>query len=90
MAEIFYIPTTAHCVSGPIGFLASAHAAASIRNFKIHELNSAGEEWEKFAIYDRPFLKDGAFQISDRPGFGVELNEDQVRSNLVEGEEWWG
>ena len=90
LAEIFYIPTAAHCVSSPLGFLASAHAAASIRDFMIHELNGGGERWEKFVIYDRPILKDGCFQISDRPGFGVELNEDQVREYLVDGEEWWG
>jgi len=89
------MPVCAHCMGSPVGLIASANAAATMRDFLAHELNIANlaprtEEWEKFAIYDRPIIADGHIQLSDRPGFGVELNEDHVRANLVEGEEWWG
>jgi len=40
-------------------------------------------------IYDRPIFKDGRIQLSDKPGFGVELNEDYVKSCLAPGEVWW-
>ncbi len=98
LADIYYIPVCAHNVASPLGTLASAHCAASIRDFRAHEFNvgypkvqlGSSEAWEKYAVYDRPFIKDGRIQISDKPGFGVELNEDHVRANLVAGEQWWG
>lgn len=98
LADIYYMPVCAHNVASPVGTLASAHCAASIRDFRSHEFNvgypkvqlGTAEAWEKFAIYDRPFLKDGRIQLSDQPGLGVELNEDHVRANLAPGEQWWG
>jgi L-alanine-DL-glutamate epimerase-like enolase superfamily enzyme len=34
--------------------------------------------------------KDGHIQLSDRPGFGIELNEELIKGKyLVDGEEWW-
>ena len=67
LADIFYIPTCAHNVASPIGTIASAHAAASIRNFMSHEFNYGfmkdHREWEAFAVYDRPFIKDGKYQL---------------------------
>jgi L-alanine-DL-glutamate epimerase-like enolase superfamily enzyme len=118
LADLYYIPTNAHNVCTPIGTIASAHCAASIRDFRGHEFNvgyspaavppssrpdqatarrtsSPGmmgnpELWEKYAIYDRPFIKDSHIQLSDKPGFGIELNEDYVRANLADGEKWWG
>ena len=94
MADVFYLPTCAHNVASPLGTIASAHCAASIRDFVGHEYNFGRlhsiEAWEKFAVYDRPFIKDGRIQLSDAPGFGVSLNEDHVRANLAEGEVWWG
>jgi len=92
------MPVYAHNVASPLGTLASAHCAAAIRDFRAHEFNvgypkvqlGTAEAWEKYAIYDRPFLKDGRIQLSDKPGYGVALNEDHVRANLAPGEQWWG
>jgi L-alanine-DL-glutamate epimerase-like enolase superfamily enzyme len=40
--------------------------------------------------YDKPMTKDGHIQLSDRPGFGIELNEELIKGKyLVDGEEWW-
>jgi L-alanine-DL-glutamate epimerase-like enolase superfamily enzyme len=39
--------------------------------------------------YDKEMVKDGYLQLTDRPGLGIELNEDLVKSYLVEGEDWW-
>ena len=92
LADTFYMPVCAHIASSPLGFMASAHCAAAIRNFKAHE-HSVGrfsEAWEKFVIHSEPLIKDGRIQIPDKPGIGVELNEDQVRAHLFPGEQWWG
>ncbi|MFC1693739.1 mandelate racemase/muconate lactonizing enzyme family protein [Candidatus Latescibacterota bacterium] len=94
LADIFYIPTCAHNVASPIGSIASTHSAASIRNFISHEFNYGNMKdhlaWEAFAVYDRPFIKDGKYQLSNKSGLGIDVNEDHVRANLAPGEKWWG
>lgn len=95
LADMFYMPVCSHCMGSPLGLIGSANAAATMRDFLAHELNIANlapatEEWEKFVEYDRPIIEDGRIQLSEKPGFGVELNEDHIRANLVDGEEWWG
>jgi len=39
LADIFDIPVCAHNAIGPLGTIASAHCAASMRDFKAHELS---------------------------------------------------
>jgi L-alanine-DL-glutamate epimerase-like enolase superfamily enzyme len=93
LAELFYLPVCAHIAASPLGALASAHCAAAIRDFRAQEFSPGAlspEAWEKFVIYDGPVIKDGKYRISDRPGLGVELNEDYVRAHLMPGETWWG
>jgi len=92
LADIFYMPVCAHSAASPLGFMASAHCAATIRNFKAHE-HSVGrfsDAWEKFVIHTEPLIKDGEIQVPDKPGLGVELNEDELRAHLFPGEHWWG
>ena len=33
----------------------------------------------------RPFYQDGYYVLSDKPGLGIELNEEVVRRHLAEG-----
>ncbi len=94
LADVYSIPVCAHNVAGPLGTVASAHCAASIRDFRCHEFALGSqltpESWSNFVIYDGPVIKDGKIRILDKPGLGVELNEDHVRSHLAPGEKWWG
>lgn len=90
----YYIPVCAHNVASPLGTMASAYCAAAIRDFRGHEWNRGSlpneEAWEKYVVSDAPLLKDGRIQIPDKPGIGLELNEDYVRQHLAPGEQWWG
>ncbi len=93
LAELFQIPITAHVASTVLGSIASAHAAAAIRDFRAQEFapgSAKPEDWVKYIVYDGPVIKDGKFRILDKPGLGLELNEDFVRSRLLPGEKWWG
>jgi L-alanine-DL-glutamate epimerase-like enolase superfamily enzyme len=92
LADTFYMPVCAHSASSPLGFMASAHCAASIRNFRAleHSVGRFGEAWEKFVIHREPLIKEGHIQIPAKPGLGVDLNEDEVRAHLFPGEQWWG
>ena len=94
-ADNFYIPTGAHNMASPLGLVASAHAAISIRNFIGHECNFASlaqdlEKWESFVHTEKPIIEDGLIKVSDKPGLGIELNEDVVRAHLDSQSEWWG
>lgn len=90
MADTYYLPVCAHNVASPLGTMASAHCAASIRNFRAHESAAINTDWEKMVIADGPIIKDGRIQLYEKPGLGVELNQAWVRSKLAPGEQWWG
>ena len=94
LADLYGIPVCAHNGASPLGSLASAHCAAAIRDFRAQEFAPGSlpntDAWEKAVIYDGPVIKNGKYRISDRPGLGVELNEDYVRAHLAPGERWWG
>lgn len=99
LAETYFIPVATHNVAGPIATVASANLAASVREFLGHEgfignpINAGGNGINgdpEVLGYDKPLTKDGYIQLSDRPGFGIQLNEELIREKyLVEGEEWW-
>ena len=96
LADLFYIPVSAHNAVTSLGTMASAHCAAAIRDFKAHELSFGRMDgdpslaWEQFVLHDGPLVKDGRIQIPDKPGLGVEPNPDYVRAHLAPGESWWG
>jgi L-alanine-DL-glutamate epimerase-like enolase superfamily enzyme len=90
LAEQYYIPTAAHNPASPVGTIASCHAAASMRDFRIHELAKYIDWWQDLVIHDGPIISGGYHTITDKPGYGVELNEDVARAHLAPGETWWG
>lgn len=93
MAALFYLPTFAHNASSPVGAIASAHAAAAMRDFRAMEFspgNLTPEEYMSAVIYDGPVIQGGHWRLLDKPGLGLELNESFVRTHLAPGEEWWG
>ncbi len=95
LAETYYIPVATHNVAGPIATVASANWAASVREFLAHEIFPFREDWSmhgdpEILGYDKELVKDGYIQLSDRPGFGIELNENLLKEYLLDGEEWWG
>jgi L-alanine-DL-glutamate epimerase-like enolase superfamily enzyme len=90
LAENSFIATAAHNPASPVGTIASCHAAASMRDFRVHELAKYIDFWEDVVIHDGPIIKDGYLTIQDKPGLGIELNPDVVKKNLAPGETWWG
>ena len=64
--------------------------AASMRNFRIHELAKYIDWWQDLVIHDGPIIKDGYHTITNKPGYGVEINPDVAKAHLAPGEVWWG
>ena len=90
LADLYYIWTAAHNPASPVGTIASCHAAAAIRTFRVHELARYIDWWQDVVIHDGPVIKDGYHTITDKPGYGIELNPEVVKAHLAPGETWWG
>ena len=91
LAAMYYLPICGHNASSPVGAIASAHAAAAMRDFRALEYSPGNPQVYASAVnYDGPIIKDGNWQILDKPGLGIELNEDYVHNHLPPGEQWWG
>jgi L-alanine-DL-glutamate epimerase-like enolase superfamily enzyme len=73
LADLYYIWTAAHNPASPVGTIASAHAAASMRDFRIHELANWVDWWPDLVIREGPMWENGYFTIQDKPGLGIEI-----------------
>ena len=78
IAEAHYVTVAPHNPMGPVATAVNVHFAAATHNFKILEyINPTGVEWENWV--DDPYLPvDGHLELRDRPGLGIEVNEDVV------------
>jgi L-alanine-DL-glutamate epimerase-like enolase superfamily enzyme len=90
LADLYGIWTAAHNPASPVGTAASAHAAASVRNFRVHELANWVDWWPTLVTREGPYWEKGYFHIQDRPGLGFDLNPDVAKAHLAPGETWWG
>ena len=89
-ADLYYIWTACHNPASPVGTIASCHAAAAMRDFRIHELANWVDWWPDLVVREGAFWENGYFTIQDKPGYGIELNPDVAKAHLAPGETWWG
>jgi len=80
LCELYRVMLAPHQACGPVSLLACAHIDAAIPNFLIQECNVDVEEsFFKELFFPIPTIKDGHLELPDRPGLGIELNEDAVQ-----------
>jgi len=85
-ADLYYLNMLCHNMCTPVGTIASAHACAAIRSFIALESDSVElPHWQDIILRDGPIYKDGYYELPNRPGLGIELNEDVCRRHLVDG-----
>ena len=93
LADLYLMPFAAHNITSPIGMAASAHVCAAVRNFIVMELPYHADQvpwrWE-LALSDDELIQDNAFVIPDKPGLGVELDEEVARKHLMPGYGYFG
>jgi L-alanine-DL-glutamate epimerase-like enolase superfamily enzyme len=89
-AASYGIWSAAHNPASPVGTIASAHAASAMRNFRIHELANWIDWWPDLVVHEGPIWEKGYLTIQDKPGYGIEINEDVAKAHLAPGETWWG
>ncbi|MEP7285719.1 MAG: mandelate racemase/muconate lactonizing enzyme family protein [Chloroflexota bacterium] len=83
IADAHYIPIAPHNVSSPLGMMASCHVMACVPNFLVLELHALNIPWwNDLCIGDQPFVENGFMTVAERPGIGVELNDEVAKSLL--------
>lgn len=93
IAEAFYVPVAPHNPMGPLATAVNVHFAAACSNFKILEYrlptgaayhsDGMGGQQDTAAYVIDPYLpKDGYLDLRpDRPGWGVEIDEDYLKTD---------
>ena len=76
IAEANYIKVAPHNPLSPLATIINAHFAASIPNFLILEHQLDDKPPRSSILSEVLQVKDGYLELPDRPGWGVELNED--------------
>ncbi len=84
LAETHQVSIAPHNTKGPVGTMAAAHVLAAIPNPLILEWIAPSQiPWRNGVLKDPMVLQDGALLVPDRPGLGVEFDEDALRPHLV-------
>jgi galactonate dehydratase len=82
LANLYYVPFAPHMVASYLGAMASSHVCASVPNFLILEWQIYFHNdpmFKEIVKFDGPMVKDGYIPLSEKPGIGVEINEEGMR-----------
>ena len=88
LANLYYVPFAPHMVASYLGAMASCHVCASVPNFMILEWQTyfhSNPMFDEIVTYDGPKVEDGFITVSEKPGIGVEINEEGMRRYATEG-----
>jgi galactonate dehydratase len=80
MMEVYNVLLAPHNPNGPLSTLASAHVCATVPNFFRQEFMFNDVPWRDEVI-SRPIndmIQNGHLHLSDRPGLGVDLIEEEM------------
>jgi galactonate dehydratase len=81
MAEIYYRGFAPHNPLGPVNTIVSAHVATASPNFVALELCEYADAWTRGLVSEPPRVTDGYLELSDRPGWGIELDVELCRAH---------
>ena len=88
-AEEHGVAMALHHASSPVTFMGCVHAAAATENFIALEHHSVDNPWWEDLVtgLDKPLVQNGYVTVPEKPGVGVDLNEEVVKEHLSRGEE---
>lgn len=81
VAESDGVKVAPHNPTGPVATAASVQVCAAIENFQILEFQWGEVEWRSEVVSPPERFDDGFIRVPDRPGLGIELNEQVVRAH---------
>jgi L-alanine-DL-glutamate epimerase-like enolase superfamily enzyme len=90
-AEEHGVGMAMHFAGTPISFMANVHCAAATRNVIALEHHGVDVPWWEDLVTgpEKPLVKAGYARVPDRPGLGIDLNEEVVRAHLIPGEKYF-
>ena len=86
LANLYYTPFAPHMVASFLGCMASAHVCASVPNFLILEWQSyfhTDPMFKEIIHYDGEWVKNSFITVSEKPGIGVEINEEGMKKYAI-------
>ena len=81
MAEAYNVQLAPHNPNGPLSTLASAHVCATIPNFFRQEFMFNDVPWRDEVISHPIDIEQGHLILSERPGLGVDLIEEEMEKH---------
>ncbi|KYP14603.1 mandelate racemase/muconate lactonizing enzyme family protein [Flavihumibacter sp. CACIAM 22H1] len=83
MMEAYNVLLAPHNPNGPLSTLSSAHVCASVPNFFRQEFMFTDVPWRDTIITHpiKEMISNGHLQLSDRPGLGVDLVEEEMEKH---------
>jgi gluconate/galactonate dehydratase len=85
-ADMYYMSMLCHNGCTPVGTIASGHACMAIKSFVALESDSIEVPyWQDIILREGPVYQNGYLQVPDKPGLGVELNEEVCKQHLADG-----
>lgn len=80
LAESFMVPVAPHNFYGHLASMISAHFAAAVPNLHVMEIDVDGVPWRD-DVTTPPVFEDGHLVLPEGAGWGVEVNEEAIRSH---------
>ena len=94
MAHTYYVPVAPHCQASPMGTMASCHVLAAIPNCLVLEWHwghppQRTVDWKKY-VKEGEIIDKGFITVSDRPGIGLEMDDEAIKKMQRPGGNWFG
>lgn len=73
-----------HHASSPVSLMAATHVAAATQNFNWMEHHYVDLDWYDNLVtgVEKPIVQNGYIKVPEKPGIGVELNEEVVKERM--------
>ena len=88
LSNLYYVPFAPHMVASFLGAMAACHVCASVPNFMILEWQiyfHKNPMFKEIVHFDGPMTENGIIPLSEKPGIGVEINEEGMKKYAVKG-----
>jgi galactonate dehydratase len=93
LAHTYYTPIAPHSQASPIGAMATAHAMATVPNFLVVEWHWShpAERWARWKSFvkEGDIIQKGYITVPDKPGIGVEMDEEALKKTMPPGSAWF-
>jgi galactonate dehydratase len=89
LADLYSITMPIHNIASPIGTVAAAQASSTATNFICLEHHAIDVPWWADLVQDGPVVVNGVYRTNQKPGLGLELNDEVVKKHLKRGEKYF-